>query len=246
MRMVRIVFFLFFFFACSISIAQVGPQDRSGCQLPLAVELKPIGTPIWKPVDFHVFTAAVGTSSDNYAEFGQNQINLLYPLRHQSCTELGIGPGDPHQPPYKHEMGAGVEIMNFRDTLNFVKKGFKTPNGVWAVWMNVPNPGTTGSSPDFASGPIIPNSVFPIQVTGETYRNHQMWDPYLASFSVPPLSGALSCPFAVDGHSHFPVFVADTSDFGPGGALEGHYQYRVTMTDATNNGWSITVTFTVK
>jgi hypothetical protein len=63
---------------------------------------------------------------------------------------------------------------------------------------------------------------------------------------VPPLTAALSCPFAVDGHSHFPVFLADTSAFGPGGPIDGKYQFRVAMLDATNNGWSITVSFTVK
>lgn len=244
MRILRIVFFVFL--ACSVLIAQVAPQNSSDCKLPLPVGLAPIGTPLWKPVDFHVFTAAVGTPDDNFAEFGQNQTNLLYPLRHQSCTELGIGPGAAHQPPYRQEMEAGMDIMNFRDSLDFFKKDFTTPNGVWAVWMVVPSPGTTGSSPDFTSGPIIPNSVFPIQVTGATYRNHQLWDPYLASFSVPPLTAALSCPFAVDGHSHFPVFLADTSAFGPGGPIDGKYQFRVTMLDVTNNGWSITVTFTVK
>jgi hypothetical protein len=60
------------------------------------------------------------------------------------------------------------------------------------------------------------------------------------------LTEQLSCPFNVDGHSHFPFFIADTSSFGPGGPVTGHYQFRITMTDATGNGWTITVKFAVR
>ena len=243
MRILRIV--LLSLLAIGIAIVVATPAVAANCgQVP--VQIKPIGHPIWKPVDFHVFTAAIGTADDNYAEFGQNMTNLLYPLRHQSCAELGIGPGDPHRPPYNQEMEAGVDIMSFTDSLVFRRDGFSPPNGVWAVWMTVPNPGTRGSSPDFKSGPIIPNSLFPIHVEGQSFRNNQLWDPYTVNFDVPPLTTQLSCPFNVDGHSHFPIFVVDNMSFGPGGPGAGHYEYRMTMMDAAGNGWSITVAFTVQ
>jgi hypothetical protein len=244
MRVLRIV--LLCLLAVGVAIAQTAPTGLTQCKQPAPVQIKPIGNPIWMPVDFHVFTAAIGTAQDGYAEFAQNTVNLMYPLRHKWCTELGVGPGDPHQPPYKQEMEAGLDIMNFKDSRVFRVSDFSSPNGVWATWMTVPKPGTTGSSPDFKSGPIIPNTLFPIHVAGETYRNNQLWNPWLASFDVPALTGQLSCPFSVDGHSHFPVFIADNSDFGPGGPISGHYEFRVTMVDATGNGWSITVHFTVQ
>ena len=231
--------------AIGVAIALAAPAVAYDCgQVP--VQIKAIGHPIWKPVDFHVFTAAIGTADDNYAEFGQNQILLLYPLRHQSCTELGIGPGAPHQPPYVHELEGNLDIVNITDSLVFKVGDFSPPNAVWAVWMTVPNPGTTGSSPDFKSGPIIPNTLFPIHVAGQTFRNDQPWDPYLLSFDVPPLTNQLSCPFNVDGHSHFPIFIADNTSFGSGGPPTGHYEYRITMTDTDGNGWSIDVAFTVR
>lgn len=236
---------VFLVMAVAVVLLLTVPIVALDCTLPAPVVLKPIGNPIWKPVDFHLFSAAVGTPDDGYAEFGQNQINLLYPLRHQSCTELGIGPGSPHQPPYRLEMEAGLDVMNFKDASLFTVPQFTTPNGVWAVWMTVPNPGTTGSSPDFASGPIIPNTLFPIHIEGQTFRNNQLWDPFLGSFDIPALTDQLSCPFSVAGHSHFPVFFADTSSFGPGGPLKGNYQFRIKMTDAAGNGWSITVFFAV-
>jgi len=244
MRMLRFAVLGLLFGA--FAVALVGISSALDCTLPAPVVMKKIGRPIWKPVDFHVFSASVGTADDGYAEFGQNETNLLYPLRHQSCAELGIGPGNPHQPPYVQEMEAGLDVMNFKDAAVFSVSDFTTPNGVWAVWMTVPNPGTTGSSPDFKSGPIIPNTLFPIHIQGQTYRNNQVWDPNLGAFDIPALTDQLSCPFSVDGHSHFPVFFADTSSFGPGGVLTGGYQFRITMIDSGGNGWSVTVYFVVQ
>jgi hypothetical protein len=228
-----------------LTFVLVVPATGATCELKAPVQLTPVGHPIWKPVDFHVFTANIGTPDDGYAGFTQNQINLMYPRRHESCSELGIGPGDPHQPPYIQEMEAGLDIMNFKDSRSFSVTDFTTPNGVWAVWMVVPNPGTTGSSPDFKSGPIIPNTLFPIHGAGATYRDTHLWNSYLAAFDVPPLTPQLTCPYNVDGHSHFPVFIAETSSFGPGGLLTGRYEFRITMMDVSGNGWSITVKFTV-
>lgn len=238
MRILRIV--LLSLLVIGVSIALAAPAAASQCEQKAPVQIEPIGNPIWMPVDFHVYTAG-----DTGPMFGQNQVAVLYPLRHKSCTELGIGPGDPHQPPYNHEMEGGLDVVNFIDAHVFSVADFTPPNGVWAIWMTVPNPGTTGSSPDFASGPIIPNYLFPIHVAGETYRNNKLWDPYLGTFDVPPLTPQLSCPFNVDGHSHFPIFYAEDYSYGPGGPAAGHYEFRITMTDVAGNGWSITVKFTV-
>jgi hypothetical protein len=226
--------------AIGVSIALAAPGVAADCgQVP--VQIRQIGHPIWKPVDFHVFT-----QSD--ADFVGQLKNLLYPLRHQWCDDIGVGPGSPHQPPYIHEFEGNLDILNLTDSLVFKVGDFSPPNGVWAVWMTVPNPGTTGSSPDFSSGPIIPNSLFPIHIAGETFRNNQLWDQYLGTFDVPPLEGQFpSCRWLnFDGQSHFPVMYAEDASYGPGGSIPGHYEFRVTMTDTTGNGWFITVKFTVQ
>src|SRR5271166_4247140 len=120
MRSLRIV--LLSLLAIGVAFALAVPAVASDCgQVP--VQIKPIGHPIWKPVDFHVFTAG-----DTGALFQQTQIALLYPLRHQSCSELGIGPGDPHQPPYYREFEGGMDIVNFTDSLVFRVPDFSPPN----------------------------------------------------------------------------------------------------------------------
>lgn len=247
MRISHAVVFTLFLLALSMTLA--APAFAGNCFQP-PVQLRQIGHPIWKPVDFHLFSAYVGTADNGYAGFGQNMTNLLYPLRHQDCGGIGRGPGDPHQPPYDKEMMAGLEVMSFTDKNVFGVAEFSNPNGVWATWMNVPAPGVTGSSPDFVSGPVIPNTLFPIHLIGEVYRNNQLWDPYFGTFDVPPLDSNLPPPIClkgpVDGHSHFPIFYFENADFNPGGPVSGHYELRVTMTDVTGNGWSITIPYTVQ
>lgn len=241
MRILRVV--LLSILSVGVALAQSAPAGTGNGEP--GVQMKPIGNPIWKPVDFHVYTAAIGTADDGYAEFQQNSIAVLPPPKHQACADLGIGPGTPHQPPYNNEIDHNLDQTNFRESLVFRVPEFSPPNAVWATWMTVPWPGTVGSSPDFTSGPIIPNTLFPIHVAGQAFRNNQAWDPYLLAFDVPPLTDQLSCPFSVDGHSHFPIFLADNTSFGSGPPT-GHYEYRVTMTDTTGNGWSITVRFKVR
>ena len=112
--------------------------------------------------------------------------------------------------------------------------------------MIVPAPGTTGSSPDFAAGPIMANSLFPLSVSGTAKRNGSVYDPALASFSVPPLTTEIDPRFDVDGHSHFPLFVGTNQDFGPAGvSVRGLYEYQLTLTDATGNGWRLSAQFVV-
>ena len=208
------------------------------------IHIRPIGHPTWAPVDFHLFSAPVGTAESGYVEFGETTEALLPPPNHLANPVLGIGPGAPHSG-YDTEMAAGVAANGYHEGVRFNQSEFSNGAGIWMAWMNVPFPGTMGSSPDFDSGPIIPNSLFPIHVNAVSNHNG-------ASFSgvfdgdVPALDGSICDNCAVDGHSHFPFFLADNADFGPpGGKLRGSYDWEVTMTDATGNGWRIDVHFAV-
>ena len=54
------------------------------------------------------------------------------------------------------------------------------PNAIYFAFMLVPDPGITGSSRDFASGPVIPNSLFPLA------NNVDVWlDEVLESVATP-------------------------------------------------------------
>lgn len=218
-------------------LAAGGPPPTQG------VRITPIGNPTWKPVDFHMFSAPVGTAGTGYTEFFETMQALLPPPNHVFIESLGgVFPGAAHLPPYDQEMAAGVATQDYHEGVRFSQTEFSDGNGVWVAWMNVPHPGTTGSSPDYASGPIIPNGLFPIHVAGTSTHNGAYFSN-LGEFDVPALD---TIGYNVDGHSHFPFFYADNADFGPPDAkLRGSYAWLITMVDTTGNGWRIEAHFAV-
>jgi hypothetical protein len=232
--------------ALAIGASAVSPSPARALNLPALVQAKPIGSPTWKPVDFHQFSAAIGTAGDGYAEFTSTQLAILPGPYYAYYPSLGVGPGAPHQPPYDRDIARGVAAQHYHQGPLFTRPEFSAGKGVWLAWMNVPAPGVRGSSPDFARGPIIPNSLFPIQVTGVATRFGSVFDPSLASFTVPKLDTEIDPRFTVDGFSHFPVFIADSTDFGPAGTSPlGAYTWRLKLVDQTGSGWEVDASFAV-
>ena len=235
--------------AALVAIAAVaGPTvaisaDRG--RLPDVVTV-PFGQPVWEQTDFPRFAAPVGTAITGYSEFFETMASLLPPPEHVLHPSLGIGPGAPHGPPYDYELGESVKRLQLREASNYTAAEFSHGMGVWVAWMNVPAPGEVGASPDDPQGRVIPNHLFPIRVTGTSYRNG--WrHSVLADFEVPPLFGGINVrPMRIDGHSHFPVFVADSANYGPPGTpVTGIYRYVITMLDTSGHGWLVHTSFTI-
>lgn len=250
MKPFRIVLLTFLAIGVSTALSTLVAEEHDADNSAKAVQITRIGHPIWKPVDCHVFTAPLGIAPD-YAEFMKTEMALLPPPKHEWCDDLGIGPGTPHPPPYDEEFEEGLESAGFKEGKVFRVAEFSPPNAVWAVCMVVPHPGTIGSSPDFSSGPIIPNTLFPIVGEGQTFRNNKLWNRALVGGpGVPALTPALTdCPFSVDGHSHIPNFLGDNTSFQTDGSDTnpvGHYEFRTTMKDNTGNGWHINVRFKIR
>jgi hypothetical protein len=86
--------------------------------------------------------------------------------------------------------------------------------------------------------------LFPIHVHGVDIHIGKQTD-VVADFDVQALDSSLDPPFYVDGHSHFPVFLADNADFVATANLRGSYEYRTTMIDQQGNGWLIVAKFAV-
>ena len=113
--------------------------------------------------------------------------------------------------------------------------------------MNVPGPGAPiGSSPDYESGPIISNGLFPIHFPGDVYLNGALFEQDVFGLRMPGTSG-LTPPIDVQGYSHFPYFAAESSAFAPPGLndLTGSYEYRWQVRDAGGNGYDISARFQV-
>jgi hypothetical protein len=239
LRSVLLMIVLAAFSMPSASIVAAKSEETQG------IHLTHIGHPTWKPVDIHLFAAQIGTAADGYAEFYPQLGYILPPPYHLFNPAIGgIGPGAPHQPPYNTEMAKGLAKLGYHQGVEFRRSEFSNGMGVYIVWMTVPDPGVTGSSPDFASGSIIPNALFPITISGVSYHNNKVFDAYLApTFGVPDI---IAWGFNKDGHSHFPDIIADNADFGPAGAkLNGSFVYAIDEIDASGNGWHIDAHFAV-
>ena len=99
--------------------------------------ISPIGNPIWKPVDFHLFTAPASTDE----EFFHTNSSLLPSPQHEPHDDLVVGPGTSHAGPYHTELAAGLAAQGYPERSLFpVEEFYGAPNGVYFVWMNVPDP----------------------------------------------------------------------------------------------------------
>lgn len=196
-----------------------------------------VGNPTFVPTDFHLFAAPVGTASTGYAEYLDTLQALLPPPGHGFDPAIGVTPGAPHAGPYDTELARGVAANGFAESSVFTTQQYSNGTGVYLVYMLVAGGASpTGSSPDFASGPVIPNSAFPLTIDGATFVDG-MLDDVLTQFQLPATAG-------VDGQSHIPFFFIDNMDFATL-PIVGSYEYRISVLDAGGNGYEIVAPFQV-
>jgi hypothetical protein len=205
-----------------------------------AVLRSPVGTPGWEPVDAHLFSAAIGTPETGFAEFFNIVSSVLPPPNHVVDSSGVIRPGSPHPPPYDQEIGTSLKNLGLNDKAVFTPNEFSGGNGIFLAFMMVPAPGSVlGSSPDFSSGPVIPNGTFPIRLIASTYKGGVLFSTP-SEFDTQPLDN-------FSGFSHTPDFYADSLVFAsdPGAVAVGSYEYRVALTDSNGSGWNIIVPFEI-
>lgn len=211
--------------------ALLAPAGRAGAQ----VTITPVGNPVYQIVDARLFAAPHGLAP-TYSLFNQTTAQIFpghFPAR------------VPHAGPYERELSEGLARAGFADrTANplFDVSEFSGPTGVFFGLIRVPGPNAPlGSSPDFASGPIVPNAAFPITVRGDVLRNG-------AIFEAGAFGPATSNPAAgFDGSSHNYNLFAENGSILPAGAdLTGDYEYRITYRDAAGTtGYDVSARFRV-
>jgi uncharacterized protein YjbI with pentapeptide repeats len=213
----------------------VVPCSRSLANAPNIQQTK-IGSPIWKPVDFQLFSAPA-TPFDQ--EFGQ-VYNTLLPY------DFPLAPVyTPHAPPYDTELSAGMIASGYVSQSVFTPSAITlNPNGVYFAFMFVPDPGTTGSSRDFASGPVISNSLFPLATNIDVWLDGVLVDRAPGADSITPVRPN-DAPF--QGTSHLESLQViwhpwdDDLTVGP----IGSYEIRASLRDVGGSGWDIVAPFQV-
>jgi hypothetical protein len=119
-----------------------------------------------------------------------------------------------------------------------------SPNAVYVSMMMLPSPGVVGSSRDFASGPVIPNTALPINGNVDMYRNGVLVDRLLGSdFTMNPRAGDVG--FTGASHRSPNIVVWHPWDDDLAAPAQGNYEMRWSMIDNAGNGWNMVVPFTV-
>lgn len=182
--------------------------------------MTPVGTAAFQLVDTHLYAAPTSSFPSLFPHH--------FPMREE------------HAPPYDREFSDGLALAGILDSAAFSVSDFTAPNAVHFGYVLVPPSGTNGTSQDSGNGPIIPNAELPISIQGDVYLNGELFEQGAFGLSLPGSDG-------FDGRSHFIVENWENSDFAPQGlsSLVGDYEYRITMRDASNNGFDVVSKFTV-
>jgi hypothetical protein len=200
-----------------------------------------IGSPKWEPTGVVAIPSTM-PSLEGYLTFLDG---LTGPNHAFDENDFIIGPAIAHPGPYNDELYQLAIAKSITPKQTFTKAEFTDPSGVTIMLNIVPSAGAAiGSSFDFASGPIIANSLFPIAVDGDMYREGVMYDNAFDS-SYPGYPG-MNPPIAKDGPSHLVWFFGENSSFGPlNTPATGSFEFKLKITDSGGAGWNLTVPFTV-
>lgn len=121
------------------------------------VAVTPVGTPVFNLVDTHVYSAATDSFSS------------LFP-KHFPTRVV-------HAPPYDQEYTDGLALTGFPEKEAFSVSEFTSPSAVHLGYVLVPQSNApTGSTQDYASGPIIPNGILPISIQGDVFLNGAIYE----------------------------------------------------------------------
>src|SRR5262245_9944698 len=210
-------------------IASAALNAGQSAAQPPAVTLTQVGAPIWRPVDFQLFSAPV--EPDEAVRAINRALEPLQPL----------SPGGPyttpHGPPYDTELSINAAAAGFVNRSIFPREVMTYPGGIVFAHLLLPDPGVTGSSRDFASGPVIPNSLFPITRSGTVWKDGALnYDYGETSIVVRPSDE----PF--DGSSHRFLF---QTYWNRGADNVGNYEFHRSLRDAQGNGWDIVAPFRI-
>jgi hypothetical protein len=209
-------------------------QSRELLADPIVIGLTEVGNASWKPADFQLFTAPAAPFPSAFL----GTLDEMLPLE---------GPGaavyTPHSGPYDTELSTNAAAAGFVNRQVFpISAITQDPNGVYFMFMMLPDPGIIGSSRDFASGPIIPNSLFPFSTHAEMWLNGTLVET-LQDGVFNPRAGDV--PF--DGASHRAPSQAvwwpwaDDPNAGP----LGNHEIRWSIRDNQGNGWNMVAAFQV-
>jgi hypothetical protein len=233
------------------------PEQRTA----MKVELKQIGSPVWKPTEFRRFHAEIGDSSNDFNKLMtvvQCYASANQPGKNFFSDLNAYIPEKEHPNAFFNFITESMKACSFTDQLVFQEADFKAPNAIIYVFQLVPVEGLApvGKSPYGDQDLIIPNAKFPIIVNGHLMKDGVEIDSNF-DFTLPPLNtlkfqnSTESIPG--DGYPHIPLLFGDAYDFVKDKfesntqiSLLGEYVFTVDLIDAEQSGWTVNMTYTLE
>ncbi len=205
------------------------------------VTYTPTGNPVWEPVDAQFFVGNVGDmGQDLYADVNR----ILSPFHVVAGDGGNFGfvtrPATPLVRDYRSYLSTALAVNGYENRSTIDPADITLPFAIYNLFALVPRAGAaTGQSFDSASGPIIENALFPIDVQLVIeLAAEQDDDPYeLVAYTqfMPPIPS--------EGASHRILGSWGTfQDSAPSGA----FALRYSLMDASGAGWTVRVPFTVR
>jgi hypothetical protein len=206
------------------------------------VQAQAIGSPGWKPIRVHLFSAPCGTQSSGFGEAVQ-VVERILPHHHYFAAQNVVGPRTAHDG-YADELAAGIKLAGHeRDGNEFSSSELASPSCVFVTLMLVPDGSVTGASPDSPAGPVLDPASFPLVIDGNLWSRGQLVDTSF-DFLCPGLR-QLTPPPSGESYSHLPLVFLVNDALSP--ALQvGVQELKVKILDAAGVGWRLSIGFVVR
>ncbi len=207
----------------------------------LPISAAAIGAPTWRVECAYAFAAPCGGKANAFATAVSTLAKVLPAHKHFPAQNV-MGPGATHGQ-YAQELAAGIKAAGYTPATSFGLAELALPSCVFVLFQVVPtSDAPVGASPDFAFGPILDPKAFPLLIDGSLKLGGKLVDPAL-DFLYPGKPSLAPEPPG-QGYSHLPLAFFENSELA--GSAAGLYSLELRIVDATKQGWSVSVGYTVK
>jgi hypothetical protein len=235
----------------SISVEVSGPEIA----LP-GVTTVAAGSPSWRIADVIEISILIGNpnSTPPFRFLDQTFIDLALPLY---TLEEFIGdpgmihpsfrPHDPNARDYDGVLSALAAIAGYESKTTFTRAEFESDNAILLLFVLEPGPNSPiDSSYDFASGPTLQTELFPMNVEYTFAQGGNVLYPPApgAPFQLPGYHQYMP-PVAGSGSSHRIFGVVIFEGLLNGVDSVGTFTSTFVISDASGNGWTVSVPLTV-
>jgi hypothetical protein len=224
--------------------APVAPSpaaDGAAAAGALPISAAAIGAPTWRVECAYAFAAPCGGKANAFATAISTASKVLPAHKHFPAQNV-MGPGVTHGQ-YAQELPAGIKAAGYAPASSFSLAELALPSCVFVLLQVVPaSDAPVGASPDFAFGPILDPKAFPLLIDGSLKLGGKLVDPALDF--VYPGKQALTPEPPGQGYSHLPLVFFENSELA--GNAAGLYTLELRIVDALKQGWSVSVSYTVK